>query len=247
MERKIIKSAGRVLQVLEYFDEVKRPLAVSEIADHHDWPHSSTSALMSTLVTLGYMHYDPGKRIYQPSMRVALLGDWVHSNLLKDGQLTRLMQYLNDQTGETIVLAAQNGLHSQYLRVIQGTSALRMYLHIGTLRPLFGSGTGSMLLSHMDDNTIRKFAKNFNATAEHDKRVDITKVLFDVAADRTRGYAVSLNQVTPHSGIIAMLLPTAPDETPLVLGISSLTVRLIENEHRYVETTRNGMKTFLVE
>ncbi len=247
MERKVIKSAGRVLQVLEYFDEVKRPLAVSEIAEHHGWPHSSTSALMSSLVTLGYLHYDPSNRIYQPSMRVALLGDWVQGNLLKDGQLTRLMQHLNDQTGETIVLAAQNGLHSQYLRVIQGTNALRLHLRIGTMRPLFGSGTGNMLLSHMDDNTIRKSARKFNTAAEPDRQVDITKVLFDVAADRARGYAVSLNQVTPHSGIIAMLLPTAAEENPLVLGISGLTIRLIENEHRYVETVRNGMKTFLVE
>ena len=247
MERKVIKSAGRVLQVLEFFDDVKRPLAVAEIAEHHGWPHSSTSALMSSLVTLGYLHYDSGKRIYQPSMRVALLGDWIQGNLLKDGQLMRLLQHLNDETGETIVLAAQNGLHSQYLRVIQGTTALRMHLHIGMLRPLFGSGTGSMLLSHMEDNMIRKLARRFNATAATEKQVDSTKLLHDIAADRVRGYAMSLNQVTPHSGLIAMLLPTPAQDKPLVLGISGLTVRLVENEQRYAQAMRNGMKRFLVE
>ena len=244
MERKVIKSAGRVLQVLEFFDDMKRPLAVAEIAEHHGWPHSSTSALMSSLVTLGYLHYDPSKRIYQPSMRVALLGDWIQGNL-KDGQLMRLMQHLNDETGETIVLASQNALQSQYLRVIQGTTALRVHLHIGTLRPLFGSGTGNMLLSHMDDSTIRKFARKFNAAAAPERQVEIAKVLKDIAADRARGYAVSLHQVTPHSGIIAMLLPTAGADKPLVLGISGLTVRLIENEQGYVEAMRNGMKAFL--
>ncbi len=247
MERKVIKSAARVIQVLEFFDQVKRPQSVAEIADHHSWPHSSTSALMSSLVMLGYVHYDANKRTYLPSMRVALLGDWIQGNLLKDGQLMRLMQHLNDESSESIVLASQNGLHSQYLRVVQGTTALRMHLHIGMLRPLFGSGTGSMLLSQMDDNTIRKLARKFNAVADPEKQVDVPKVLQDIAADRARGYAMSLNQVTPHSGLIAMLLPTAPTEKPLVLGISGLTVRLVENEHRYVEAMRNGMKRFVVE
>lgn len=247
MERKVIKSAARVIQVLEYFDEVRRPLSVGEIADHHAWPHSSTSALMASLVTLGYLHYDPGKRTYLPSMRVALLGDWVPGSLLKDGQLMRLMQHLNDETGETIVLASQNGLHSQYLRVIQGTTALRMHLHIGMLRPLFGSGTGSMLLSQMDDGTVRKLARKFNATTHPERQVDAATVLAALAVDRARGYAMSLNQVTPHSGLIAMLLPAPAHDKPLVLGISGLTVRLVENEARYVEAMRSGMKRFLVE
>jgi DNA-binding IclR family transcriptional regulator len=245
MERKVIKSAARVLHVLEFFDEVKRAVSVAEIAEHHDWPHSSTSALMASLVSLGYLHYDASKRTYLPSMRVALLGDWIQGNLLREGQLMRLMQHLNDETGETIVLASQNGLHSQYLRVIQGTNALRLHLHIGTLRPMFGSGTGSMLLSAMDDAAIRKLAKKHNASVESPKQLEIPKLIEEAAEDRARGYYLSLNQVTPHSGILAMLLPTAPEEKPLVLGISGLSVRLIENEQRYVEIMREGMKRFL--
>ncbi len=244
-ERKVVKSAARVLQVLELFDQERRPLAVAEIAAHYDWPASSTSALMASLVTLGYLEYEAGKRVYRPSVRVALLGDWIHGNLLKEGQLTRLMEHLNEVTGETIVLAAQNGLQSQYLRVLQGTNALRLHLHIGTVRPLFGSGTGNMLLGAMDDATIRKLARRFNATSPPARRVDPETVLEHVAQDRAKGYSISLNQVTMHSGLIAMLLPTAPATQPLVLGLSGLTVRLLEHEQKYVRLTRTAMKDFL--
>jgi DNA-binding IclR family transcriptional regulator len=243
--RKVVKSAARVLQALELFDEMRRPLTVAEIAAHFDWPASSTSALMSSLVVLGYVEYDSGKRNYRPSVRVALLGDWIHRNLLKEGQLARLMEHLNEATGETTVLAGQNGLHSQYLRVLQGTNALRLHLHIGTLRPLFGSGTGSMLLSASDDETIRKLARRFNATAPQGKRVDVDEVLGAVARDRAKGYSMSLNQVTMHSGLIAMLLPTAEGEQPLVLGLSGLTVRLLEHEQKYVRLMRKAMTDFL--
>lgn len=245
MEPKVVKSAARVLQVLELFDEVRRPMPVAEVAAHYGWPASSTSALMGSLVTLGYLEYDTGKRVYRPSVRVALLGNWVQGKLLKEGQLTRLMEHLNEATGETIVLAAQNGLHSQYLRVLQGTNALRLHLHIGIERPLFGSGTGSMLLTAMDDAAIRKLVRRFNMTQTPAKRVDADEVLADVERDRAKGYAMSLNQVTMHSGLIAMRLPTEPGQQTLVLGISGLTVRLLEHEQQYVKLMRKSMKDFL--
>ena len=57
-------------------------------------------------------------------------------------------------TGEVTILAAQNGLHSPYQRIVEGTHPLRLQLNIGLLRPLFGSGTNRMLLAQMDDTSI---------------------------------------------------------------------------------------------
>lgn len=246
-QRKVIKSAARVIQVLEFFDEKKRALSVADIAAEHDWPHSSTSALMASLVTLGYLHYDASHRTYLPTMRVALLGDWVQDDSFKDGQLMRLMQHMTDVTGEVIVLAAQNGLHSQYLRVVEGTHPLRLHLYIGMLRPLFGSGTGRMLLAQMDDATITKLARKSNATVEGDTRIDIATVLAQVARDRAAGSALSVNQVTPGGSLLAMAVPMVAGVKPLVLGISGFTERLVANEQAYADAMREGMKRFLVE
>jgi DNA-binding IclR family transcriptional regulator len=239
MENSVVKSAARVIQVFEFFDTVRRECPVAEVADHFGWPHSSTSVLMRSLVTLGYLHYESRRRTYMPSMRVALLGDWVHSAMLVHGRLTDMLEQLNRETGETIVLAAQNGLHSQYLRVIQGTNTLRMHLQIGTLRPLLGSGTGRMLLTRMPAEAVVKLVRKFNADAAENERVDPDGLLEQLADDRKRGYAVSMNQVTPHATLIAMLLPAGPAERPLAIGVAGLTDRLIANEARYVETMRS--------
>jgi IclR family acetate operon transcriptional repressor len=239
MENSVVKSAARVIQIFEFFDTVRRECPVAEVADHFGWPHSSTSVLMRSLVTLGYLHYESRRRTYMPSMRVALLGDWVHSAMLVHGRLTDMLEQLNRETGETIVLAAQNGLHSQYLRVIQGTNTLRMHLQIGTLRPLLGSGTGRMLLTRMPAEAVVKLVRKFNADAAEQERVDPDQLLAQLADDRERGYAVSMNQVTPHATLIAMLLPAGPAERPLAIGVAGLTDRLIANEARYVETMRS--------
>ena len=180
-------------------------------------------------------------------MRVALLGDWVQDDSFKDGQLMRLMHHLSDITGEVIVLAAQNGLHSQYLRVVEGTHPLRLHLYIGMLRPLLGSGTGGMLLAQMDDVTITKLARKFNATVADTARIDPDTVLAQVARDRAKGYALSLNQVTPGGAMMAMAVPMLSAVKPLVLGISGFTERLVEKEQEYVDAMRDGIKRFLVE
>jgi len=245
MEHSVVKSAARVLHILEFFDEVKRTTSVAEVAEHYGWPHSSTSVLMRSLVALGYLHYDASARSYFPSTRVALLGDWIQENLFKDGQLMGLMHKLNDETGETVVLAAQNGLHSQYLRVIQGTNTLRMHLHIGTLRPLFVSGTGRALLSQMDQATIRKLARKHNASLDSQSPLDIPQVLKQATTDRASGYAMSLNHVTPRAGSIAMPLPTQQNDKPLVIGLAGLSDRLIANEQPYVEAIRRGVRALL--
>lgn len=245
MERKPVKSALRVIEILELFDQEQRSMPVAEVAAHYGWPASSTSALMSTLVSLGYLEYDPGKRVYRPSVRVTLLGDWIHGSLTRDGLLARMLEHVNLQTGETVVLAQQNGLHSQYLRVLQGTNALRHHIGIGTLRPLLSSGTGRMLLCAMEEATIRKLVRRHNATHPQGNRVDIDDVLDTVEKDRARGYAVSLNRFIPHSGLIAVALPFAPGERPLALGISGLTVRLEENEHAYVKVMRQSIRDLL--
>lgn len=238
MENTVVKSAARVIQVFEFFDSVRRESTVADIADHFGWPHSSTSILVRSLVTLGYLHYEPRRRSYIPSLRVALLGDWIPNSMLIHGKVTDLMERLNTETGETIVLAAQNGLHAQYLRVIQGTNTLRMHLQIGTLRPLLASGTGRMLLTRMTEPAITKLAQKFNATAEEAARLDIVALLSQIREDRERGYAVSMNQVTPHATLIAMLLPTGPNERPLAIGVAGLTDRLIANEQHYVSAMR---------
>jgi DNA-binding IclR family transcriptional regulator len=244
MEQKVVKSAARAIQVLEYFDRVKRAASVAEAASHHHWPHSSTSILMRSLVALGYLHYDPIERTYMPSMRVALLGDWIPDTLFRNGQLTQLMEHLNFETGETIVLAAQNGLYAQYLRVIEGTNTLRMYLPIGTLRPLFGSGTGRMLLASMDDASIRKLLRKHNATSEVDQILESDALIAQIIEDRKRGCAVSVDKVTRQATLIAMLLPTGPTAKPLAIGVAGLTERLLANEHRYVDMMRESIRHF---
>jgi DNA-binding IclR family transcriptional regulator len=77
MNENVVKSAARVLEVFEYFAGRKTPATVGEVCSALGYPQSSTSVLLKSLLTLGYLSYDSGTRRYAPSVKVASLGNWI--------------------------------------------------------------------------------------------------------------------------------------------------------------------------
>jgi DNA-binding IclR family transcriptional regulator len=221
--QKTVKSAGRVLEILEYFDDVQQPATVMEVADTLGYPQSSASALLRSLVALGYLDYDRYKRTYVTSHRVALLGSWVNSDFISEGSVISLMKELRELTGDTIILAMRNGLYVQYIHVIQATSAARLHVTLGTTRPIAASGTGFAMLSTMTDHEIRRIVMRINADAEDGKPlVKLAEVMEHVTHARTKGYAFSCDIVTRGGGVIAAPLPGPLGAPPLVIGIGGI-------------------------
>src|SRR5579872_6336148 len=151
-----IKSARRVFEVLEAFDRERRPLALKDVCATLDYPASSAAGLLKSLVTLGYLDYDRATRTYFPTMRIALLGQWVPRALFGEGAILRLMDKLHRETGETILLATESDLHAQYVHAVHTGEPLRAAVPAGTLRPLATSGTGWLLLSRRTEKEIER-------------------------------------------------------------------------------------------
>jgi DNA-binding IclR family transcriptional regulator len=223
LEQKTVKSAGRVLEILEYFDDVQQPATVMEVADTLGYPQSSTSALLRSLVALGYLDYDRFKRTYVTSHRVALLGSWVNSDFISEGSVISLMKELSELTGDTIILAMRNGFYVQYIHVIQATSAARLHVTLGTTRPLAASGTGYAMLSTMTDHEIKRIVMRVNADAEDGKpHVKLAEVMSHVEHARAEGYSFTCDMVTRGGGMIAAPLPGPQGSPALVIGIGGI-------------------------
>jgi DNA-binding IclR family transcriptional regulator len=79
----LVKSAARVMAIFECFEDVKRPLTISELVRLMGVPQSSMSALMKSLLAQGFVDYEVRSRAYTPSVRVGLLGNWLMGGGLK--------------------------------------------------------------------------------------------------------------------------------------------------------------------
>lgn len=236
----VVKSAGRVLQILEYFDETQRPANVVEIAAMLKLPQSSTSALLRSLVAMGYLYFDRMARTYIPSCRAALLGNWVNSPLFMGGVVLQCMEDLREKTGDAVMLAIRNGIWSQYIHVLQATSMARLQLTRGALRPVAASGTGYALLATLPDAEVRKIAHRINAEARSGKNsaINADELLQALAEVRRQGYAFTTDLVTPGGAVLAMPLPVTDGDQALVVGLGGISEVLKKRRPEMVAVMR---------
>lgn len=218
-----VKSAARTMQILEFFDDVRCEASVMSIAEALGYPQSSTSALLRSLVTLGYIHYNPGNRTYITSTRVALLGNWISPHFIAEGTVMQMMRELSDKTGDTIVLAQRNQMYTQYIHVIQATSPARLHITLGTVRPLAYSGTGYAILSTLSTQDVTRIVTRYNAELHtEERRVGVRAVLEKLEEVRRKGYVFTQGFQTPGGGMIAASIPQPQGKLPLALGIAGI-------------------------
>lgn len=248
MENSVIKTAGRVFEILKYFREVRKPLSVRDISEQFDYPLSSTSVLVKSMATLGYLSYDSRIRAYAPTILVTMLGDWIYESSFSSTEILGLMRALSDATNETVILAVQNDIQAQYVQVIQSQLPIQFYVSPGTRRPLCASGTGWALLAPQSDATIAHVHQRTLSrlgTGGLPEHMELEDVMVQVRKVRTQGYVYSRGTNTPGVGVIAMPLPASPNGARLVIGVGGLIKRLDESEKKLARIMTESIEKYI--
>jgi IclR family acetate operon transcriptional repressor len=241
-----VKSAARVIEVFEYFDRIRRAASVTEVARALGYPQSSASVLLRSLVDLGYLEQDASRRTFLPTPRVTLLGSWIEPLLSPGGAIMRLMDELGEQTGETIILGVPSGEVVRYIHVVQATSAMRLHVGNGTIRPMAISGMGRLFMSAMDEARVRQIVQRYNVEiGTEENRLNLAAVRRDLTSIRADGYVPSFDRVTPGAGGISVLLPVAPHGVPMAVAIGGLSKTINNNRESFLQLIRKSIRRHL--
>jgi len=238
---KIVKSADRTLRVLEFFALVRRPATASEIEVALDLPQSSTSVLLHSLEELGYLEYLPPGRMYRPTLRVAVLGDWLKPGL-SINLMTERLDELREKTCETVMVGRQQGCYVQYVHILLPTTqGVQFYMQEGAKRPLSTSASGRVLLSALTDQAVRRIARRNNAEAKTKAlRVDEDVLLASVRKVRRTGISETDAALGGEREIhaIAMTVPRKISAEQISLGIAGPRERVLKRRAELIETLR---------
>jgi len=227
VDRGPVKSATRVLDILELFEAERRPMRVVDIVDRLGTPQSSVSMLLKTMVARGYIVFDADSREYCPSVRVSFLGGWILGRSAERNEVQDSMRWLADGTGETALLGRQSGMFMQYLSVIESQYALRLSITSGTKRPIHRAAIGIVLLSRLEDDPVQRLLRRYNAEfGKTGAPADIPKTMRAIESARKLGYHESLSLSTPGAGVIAALLPKPIRGQHLAIGVGAPAGRL---------------------
>lgn len=143
----IVKQVQHAFAILEFFADRRTAATLTEIADHFGWPRSSTFNLIETLSKHGLLYEPKYRGGYYPTHRLLTLA---HA-IVKDGpvsdDLRALVANIARKSGETSVLAAMSDMHAVFLEVVESSSPIRYFAHVGQRVPLHATSAGRAILS----------------------------------------------------------------------------------------------------
>ena len=242
----VIKSARRVLELFEYFAECRRALTVGDVIKGLDYPQSSVSSLLKSLTRLGYLDYDRHKRLYTPTLRVALFGGWIHDQVYSESTLSEVVDGLYRRSGgHTVLIGMQNDVFVQYIHLVQAPAPqIPWYIKPGSLRPLCRSAAGRILLSLKTDVEVQHLLWRINAEEEATNRLTVRDLLHELNLIRVHGATYTLGAVNPETGVIAVQLPTPPGQPPMALGIGGPIPVMEQRKDEFLRMLREAVTPY---
>lgn len=237
-DSRTIKSAHRVLEILEYFDQNHNHVTVMDMARSLSYPQSSTSELLRCLTRLGYLHYNRHRRTYSPTARVALLGSWVKPSLFRGGALLSAIDDLANEFGETVVVSSACNYVVQHVHAVHGKADDAVRVRIGDTISLLHTAQGKLLLSSYSNELVRSAVHRLNANEiDISRRVRMTEFLQELDHLRKIGWSISHND--DGTSVVAVLLPPMRGMDRIAVGIVAPTARMQERERDLVSAALN--------
>lgn len=232
--------------VLELFTIWRRGANASEIEAALDMPQSSTSVLLRSLVEMGYLDYNRADRTYWPTVRVAMLGDWMRDAVSPQLQAEHVDE-LRDRTGETVLVGRRLGASVHYLQIARSGQELQFYVHQGTRRPLCISASGRALLSQLDDQQVLKIARRTIHFATSDiERFDEQVLLGAVRKIRDTGISETDERLGGERDLhaIATLIPSRVQDERFSLCVAGPRDRVMRRRDEIISALRDWTATY---
>ena len=191
-----VKSARRVLEILELFASTDGPLALRDVASILALPKSSAHMLLGTLEQRGYLVRTTGERFaLLPAMRNA--GGWIGG---PTGRIFRaahpVLDALVEQLEETVVLGAPT--HSLDVRVLShrpSPQAIRYDVSQTPVIPGYCTAMGHAILAHLPEDTVRAYLERTDlAPLTALTPTEPEAIMARLRRDREQGFSLNVDE-----------------------------------------------------
>ncbi|NGR07730.1 IclR family transcriptional regulator [bacterium SGD-2] len=200
-----VKTALRVIEIIEIFAREGKPLSLTELARELEAPVSSCLGLIRTLTSQGYL-YETGRRQgYYPTGRLLAMAQRIARSdpILEKVGLT--LTALRDAVAETVVLGklAPSG-EVVYLEVMPSPHPISYVADPGAQRHVHSNSLGKALLSLMSSEERRKLLKGRTLERFNERTLVTLEALEEeIARSRERGWFQNLGESMMDVGAIA--------------------------------------------
>ncbi|MGT2492112.1 IclR family transcriptional regulator [Cupriavidus basilensis] len=185
----IIPAASRAMAVFEVFAREKRELSNSEMARLLSLPETSTSDLLHTLHSLGYLMRTTRTRRFYPTGRLMEITRQIAENDPLTTAAQEAVEQLVAKTNESAFFGVPEPTAVKVVASQPSRQPLRYIIDVGSRAALHASALGKGLLALLPDDEARAALENskLRQITPH-TIVDIDKLMADIAKGRKRGW-----------------------------------------------------------
>ena len=187
-----VTAVGRMLDILDAFQRVQKPLSLTELAEITAIPKSSCHAIVATLIARGFMYSLTRPRALYPTRRLLDVARDIHAHDPFVENVMPLLEQLRDSTQETIILGKRQGNSVIYLEVFESPNSIRYSSKSGEFKPLHASAIGKALMGSLKETELRAqlLGRDFTRITEN-TLTTADDLMTDILDSRKRGYFVT--------------------------------------------------------
>ena len=239
-----VKTALRIIEIIEIFAREQKPLALSELARELKAPASSCLALIRTLVSLGYLYETTRRQGYYPTGRLLAMSQRIAR---ADPVLERLypsLKELGHITGETVVLGKLSSLNTVlYLDVLPSDNPIHYVAVAGEQKEVHANSLGKALFSVLDDDEQQALLAQMSFRKYNDRTLtDKAQFLSHIRTGREKGLFTNLGESMADVGAIAW--PVSVSGGHFAISIAGPLYRIEANLENHAQKLR-VMCTFI--
>lgn len=188
-----VKSAKRVLEILQFFAASQAPASLSQISGTLGFPKSSCLALLDTLEADGYAYQTSGR--YYLTRRWLSEAELVAAHDQTAARVRPVLEQLRAQLQETLILAQRSGERVLYLDVAEAERTVRFAAQVGQTKPLHASASGRALLALMPPSERALLVERLQLEAYTAKTLtDRASLLQAIEQGKRRGWHANLGE-----------------------------------------------------
>lgn len=240
-----VKSADRVLDILELLASTGRDMSHADIARRTGVPKSSLTQLLRTLAARGYVAYDASTQAFR-------LGDSTHALSRRGARVREIvdllqgeLERLTRETGESSALSLLRDHFAERIASARSSQAVLYAMHAGVRAPLYASSAGKVLLASLPPHERDDYLRSATLRPLTERTVTSAPLLRkQLERVREEDVAYSLGEFVP--GIVGVAVPVRDVHRRVLaaVGIALPAARFdAAHEQRLIEALRRSART----
>lgn len=227
MQTKNVKSAGKLLAVLDCFSILDRRLSVAEIARRTKLPRSTAHRLILALKEIGFLEQDRTRDEYRLGMKLFELGSIVLSNMDLQREARPFVEALASLTREYVHLCIFDGSRMVFVekstggRTGQNNATITM-----EATPCHCTGVGKAALAFQPEPVIERVIGLGLPAFTGNTITDPVRLKDELAAIRARGYAFDHGEIELNRNCVAAPIRNTGGQVFAAISVSGPASRL---------------------